>query len=77
MGAIGSALPVAPVAQPVTSYLQPAGAGIDFDWTLNRLEIPVERPPRQLIWIPALLLLGLIFLGQRRRSQLPEPVSVA
>ncbi|MET4708642.1 TRAP transporter permease [Endozoicomonas lisbonensis] len=51
------------------SFDSPAeSAGIDFDWTLNRLEIPVERPPRQLIWIPALLLLGLIFLGQRRRS---------
>ena len=52
-------------------------AGIDFDWSLNRLEIPVERPPRELIWIPALLLLGLIFLGQRRRKQLPVSVSVA
>ncbi|UYM18937.1 DUF3394 domain-containing protein [Endozoicomonas euniceicola] len=52
-------------------------AGIDFDWSLNRLEIPVQRPPRELIWIPALLLPGLIFLGQRRRSQLADPVAVS
>ena len=60
----------------MVSFDSPAeAAGIDFDWSLNRLEVPVERPPRQLIWIPALLLLGLIFLNQRRRSALPQPVS--
>lgn len=42
-------------------------AGIDFDWTIDRMEMPSERLPKQLMWIPALLLLLLIFLGQRRR----------
>ncbi|OED44289.1 C4-dicarboxylate ABC transporter [Endozoicomonas sp. (ex Bugula neritina AB1)] len=41
--------------------------GIDFDWTIDRIDIPSERLPQQLIWIPALLLLGLMFLSQRRR----------
>ena len=43
-------------------------AGINWDWTLHRLELPADRPPRQWIWLPALLLLGLIFLNQRRRT---------
>ncbi|MGI9273681.1 MAG: TRAP transporter permease [Endozoicomonas sp.] len=42
-------------------------AGIDFDWTLDSLEVEVKRPPRQLIWIPALLLLAGVYLNQRRR----------
>ncbi|WP_062270472.1 TRAP transporter permease [Endozoicomonas arenosclerae] len=51
-------------------------AGIDFDWKLDTLEVPAERLPRELIWIPALLLLGLIFLGQRkRRRELAHPVA--
>lgn len=61
----------------MVSFNSPAEeARIDFDWTLNRLELPVERPPARLIWIPALLLLGLIFLNQRRRNALPQAVSV-
>lgn len=42
-------------------------AGIDFDWQLDKLEAPADRLPREIIWIPALLLLGVIFLGQRKR----------
>ena len=41
--------------------------GIDFDWQIQRLEVPAERLSKQLVWIPALILLLLIFLGQRRR----------
>lgn len=52
-------------------------ADIDFDWTIDKLEVTAERPPRQLIWIPALLLLGLIFLKQRRRRQMGHVVSAA
>ena len=43
--------------------------GIDFDWQIQRLEMPVERLPKQLVWIPALALLLFIFLGQRRRQK--------
>jgi Domain of unknown function (DUF3394) len=32
-----------------------------------------ERPPKELIWIPALLLLGAIIWLQRRRSAAPAP----
>jgi TRAP transporter 4TM/12TM fusion protein len=41
--------------------------GIDFDWEIVNLQLPAERPPKQLMFIPALLLLGLIAWLQRRR----------
>ena len=41
--------------------------GIDFDWTIDAIETPNDRLPKQLIWFPSLLLLGLMFFGQRRR----------
>ncbi|MBO9480994.1 DUF3394 domain-containing protein [Salinisphaera sp. G21_0] len=43
-------------------------AGIDFDWQIYRMEVPAERLPKQLTWIPAFILLLFIFLGQRRRQ---------
>lgn len=42
--------------------------GIDFDWQIQRLEVPSDRLPKQLTWIPAFILLLFIFLGQRRRQ---------
>ena len=43
--------------------------GVDFDWEVTRLEVPANRPPKELFYIPALLLLGLIcFLQLRRRK---------
>ncbi|WP_095210541.1 TRAP transporter permease [Endozoicomonas ascidiicola] len=42
--------------------------GIDFDWQILKLEVAAERPPKQLVWIPAFLLLLLIYFGQRRRQ---------
>lgn len=42
-------------------------AGIDFDWIIQRVEVANERPPKQLMFIPTLLVLGLIALNQRRR----------
>ena len=42
--------------------------GIDWDWELVELEVPADRPPKELFYIPALLLVGLIFLLQRRRQ---------
>jgi TRAP transporter 4TM/12TM fusion protein len=41
--------------------------GIDFDWEILHLEVEADRPPKQLMFIPALLLLGLIAWSQRRR----------
>ena len=41
--------------------------GIDWDWELVELEVPASRWPKELFYIPALLLLGLVILVQRRR----------
>ncbi len=53
-------------------------AGLDFDWTINRVRVPQERPPRELVYIPAVLLLILIgWLQVRRRppETPPEPAT--
>ncbi|MCX4028512.1 TRAP transporter permease [Endozoicomonas sp. SM1973] len=44
--------------------------GVDFDWQIIRIEQEnTDRPNKQWMFIPALLLLGGIFLMQRRRKQ--------
>ncbi|SFR76753.1 TRAP transporter, 4TM/12TM fusion protein [Marinobacter daqiaonensis] len=49
-----------------------AEAGLDFDWTINKVRVPQERPPRELVFIPALALLVLIgWLQLRRRPGEP------
>jgi hypothetical protein len=40
---------------------------IDFDWEVKSLQLPAERMPKELFYIPALLLLGLVIWLQRRR----------
>jgi hypothetical protein len=45
-------------------------AGVDFDWEILSLEVQADRLPKQLMFIPALLLLGLLAL--RQRSRRPE-----
>ena len=53
------------------------GMGIDFYWTVTRLEVEADRLPKELFYIPALLLLGLIALIQRRRAaRIPEEATV-
>ncbi|NRB36655.1 MAG: TRAP transporter permease, partial [Rhodobacteraceae bacterium] len=47
--------------------------GIDFDWEVVELEVAAQRPPKELFYIPALLLVGLVVLFQRRRKE-PEEV---
>ncbi len=42
-------------------------AKIDFDWEVMIVELPADRPPKEVFWIPALLVLGLIIVMQRRR----------
>ncbi|MBF0289146.1 MAG: TRAP transporter permease [SAR324 cluster bacterium] len=43
-------------------------AGLDFDWEILNVEVESDRLPKQLMFIPGLLLLGLLrFLQQRRK----------
>ena len=45
-------------------------AGLDFGWTIDAIRVPQDRPPRELIYIPALALLVLIgWLQVRRRGR--------
>jgi TRAP transporter 4TM/12TM fusion protein len=50
-------------------------AGLDFDFEITGVLQPNERPPKELMWIPALLVLGLIVWLQRRRSRSGAPVA--
>ena len=49
---------------------------IDFDYEIASVQVPADRPLRQLFYIPALLLLGLIVMLQRRRRRVDEAVAV-
>jgi hypothetical protein len=49
-------------------------AGISFGWTIDSVQIENERPPKELMFIPALILLGLVAFGQLRRRT-PEEAS--
>lgn len=44
-------------------------AGLDFDQVIQDVLIPADQPAKQLMYIPALVLLALIALMQRRRDQ--------
>jgi len=41
--------------------------GLDLDWQIQELLLPAERPSKHWMFIPALLLLGIVVLLQRRR----------
>ncbi len=43
-------------------------AGLDFDQKIKQVLIPADQPAKELLYIPALLLLGLIVMMQRRRN---------
>jgi TRAP-type uncharacterized transport system fused permease subunit len=45
---------------------------IDFDWEVVSVETAAERPPKQLIFIPALLALVVVILLQRRRRNVAQ-----
>lgn len=50
-------------------------AGLDFGWTINTIRVPQDRPPRELVYIPAvilLLLIGWLQVRRRRRENPPE-----
>lgn len=42
--------------------------GLDFDWEIVNLQVEADRPPKQLMFIPAFLLLGMIAWLQNRRK---------
>ncbi|MFA7429020.1 MAG: TRAP transporter permease [Rhodospirillaceae bacterium] len=50
-------------------------AGIDLGWEITEVQVLADRPPRQIMYIPALLLYGLIAWVQvrRRRREQPSP----
>ena len=48
--------------------------GLDFDWQIVNLQVEAERPPKHLMFIPALALLALIAWIQRRRIGPSKPV---
>ncbi len=44
-------------------------AGLEFDWAITGIFNETHRPPRELMYIPGYLLLGLIVFMQRRRRR--------
>jgi len=52
-------------------------AGVDFDQEILNIQVPSDRPPKQLMFIPALALYGLIFFLQRGRKRKLEAASPA
>ena len=50
-------------------------SGIDFDWEITAIEVPADRRPKQLMYIPALvLLLAIGYLQWHRRKLQPQAV---
>ncbi len=49
--------------------------GLDFDWEIVNLQVEAERPPKHLMFIPALLLLALVAWVQRRRMGPASPAT--
>jgi hypothetical protein len=42
--------------------------GIDWDWEVVGIEQAADRPPKELFYIPALLLVAFVYLLQMRRK---------
>lgn len=51
--------------------------GLDFDWKVLYVEVESERPPKQLMFIPGLLLLWLLWFVQKRRRDRLERAKAA
>ena len=49
--------------------------GIDWDWELVELEVPADRMPKEIFYIPALLLVLLVVMLQRGRQQPQEALA--
>jgi predicted metalloprotease with PDZ domain len=52
-------------------------AGIDFDQELLNIQVPTKRLPKQLMAIPAIILLAFIVLVQRSRKRKVEATAAA
>jgi hypothetical protein len=50
-------------------------AGLDFDFEITGVLQQNDRPPKELMWIPALILLAGIIWLQRRRSADTAPAA--
>ena len=50
-------------------------SGLDFDWEIKGIQVEASRPPKQLMFIPALILLGLIIMLQHGRRSRPVPAA--
>ncbi len=50
---------------------------IDFDWEIVEIEVAADRPPKEMFYIPAFLLIGMVYLLQRRRKQKLEAMGAA
>jgi len=51
-------------------------AGFDFDQVISKVLVPANQPAKEWLYIPALILLGLIYILQRRRRK-PLPTREA
>jgi Domain of unknown function (DUF3394) len=51
--------------------------GLDFDFEITSVLGVNDRPPKELMWLPALLALGLIIWLQWRRSPTLAPATAA
>ncbi|WP_148862266.1 TRAP transporter permease [Marinobacter fonticola] len=53
-------------------------AGLSFDWTIDAVQVELDRPPKELMFIPTLVLLGLMaFVQIRRRNREEEAAAPA
>ncbi len=50
--------------------------GIDFDWEVVELDVQADRMPKEVFYIPALLLLAAVYLLQMRRKRKEETEGV-
>ena len=51
--------------------------GIEQGYTISSVEMPLDRPAKEWIFVPAMVLLGLIVMLQRRRRETDVPVAAA
>ncbi|NIY77423.1 TRAP transporter permease [Thalassospira sp. HF15] len=52
-------------------------AGLDFDFEITAVKVEADRPPKEVFFIPAFLLLGGIIVLQRRRKRSEDALGTA
>jgi hypothetical protein len=61
----------APLMVDMVTFDSPAQKlGIDFDYEITKVYVSADRMPKEMFYIPALILLAGVYLLQRRRSKL-------